>query len=294
MGTPCSPISAVALSQQAQQQISYLAPPGALMVQPDDQITIYMVDQDVPGLEVDVSIRYLSPEGVIVPQLIVLQTDGLGVFQQQFAPTQAGYIAGVAVQTGLTATGVVQSGKAYVIVGLWRGAPNSGTMYYLFCEGYITQTSNLGWPNGPQAFEYDGPGWPQTYPVGFGLGMEATFGPLSNVNALIQSVSLRLTTSAAAGNRRVRLHIGPAALSLGSAIEAQFDQPPSTDAIYQFFPGCGFAGPFAPLLGQLWVHCPLPPGWRTPASIVQTRTVNLDAGDLYGMEVGVEQWLQVG
>lgn len=199
-----------------------------------------------------------------------------------------GQLLNVTVFTG-SATGSL--GLTYAIVQLVRGVGPAAIVMATLLGGYVTEVQGLGFPGSPIRSSLDGPGrLVNSGSIFHGVGAELSLQQPAGVRWEVVSLRTKLSTSAAAGNRRPRLRFDTGPGSPNTSISAPDQVGPSNALTVMWAQGFGWQ---AALFGE--TYAPLPQNVQlSNTQTLYTSTIGFDVNDQYG-DIGftIREWLEV-
>jgi hypothetical protein len=262
-------------------------PPTAVYVAEEDRLLVVNYNSKA-SQEVEIRARVLTPQGHVQ------------VFRHRQScrtdrgPTSDQYQLGEGFLIGLVVLPTqfdTVRGQTFVQVEIVRGSGNAAIGVHQLTGGYISGLGWLGWPMARQDGPSEGPGVLRSI-----VGTDPAAGSqiLETVPTLarwrLQAIRFGLTTSAAVGNRTVRLTLDDGANTF-TRMEAPSLQAPSTTVQYTWFAGAvaqGFVT--ADVLMPLPSPCMLQGGYR-----IGTGVNGFDAGDDFTPpRYVVEEWINEG
>lgn len=202
-------------------------------------------------------------------------------------PLNAGLVTNLSVYSS---AGSPLIGQTFVIIQLVRSVGSVAFVLGTLLQGYVTSTQNLGWPGSAIQSSIEGGGYPRTI-IGTrpAAGAETVETVPTGARWSLERVLVGLTTSAAAGNRNVRLTILSAGSATGS-ITSPLLQPPSTTVLYCYAPNLSYQQDSAGsrLSAPLMRPCILRAG-----DTFTTETIGLQAGDQWLFpQYALTEWLE--
>jgi hypothetical protein len=259
-------------------------PPAPVYVGPDEHIAVHLLNT-LTGAIVDVNLRFLRPDGQIVPIV------------HRFAPTADGAVNLFPIELGegfvlsMSAwwvTGAPGRGRTYLMATLRRGASALGQPFsHVLMAGYVGYPLPLQGPHQPLQHPREGPGYVHRENVNnpaAGADWSITV-PVARIWSVI-AVTCLLQTDATAANRNVNLQVHDAGTQVYQVNPATA-VPALTLAGLSWCP----AGQLSALAGvytaALPVPCMVPGGWT-----IKSNTVGLQAADQFsGINLWVEEWI---
>jgi hypothetical protein len=185
-------------------------------------------------------------------------------------------------------------GQTYVELQLIRGIGTAAIVVGTVLAGYITLTKPIGWPGSPIESSLDGPGYTRTL-VGTAPAAGSEIQEVVPTGARWEPLGmvLRLTTSAAAGNRTARVRYFSNATS-GAVVLPAILSPAASTREYLYAQSLPFAGPLALSTGVSQAQQALPQGvYLTAGESFQTLTDGLNAADAWSQPIYVvREWLE--
>jgi hypothetical protein len=262
-----------------------IEPPTGVYVTRDDQLllTIRLHSPFPSGL---LSLRTLTPDGQIVPQLFTVTA---GLAYNSTATLVIPGVEGFLLSASFAPTGGFW-GDCYATLQIQRGQGTQDvTRGALIVAGYCTALCPLAWPNGPLESTLSGPGeWFDYVTPNPAAGADVTFASDGLMYHDCISASIMFTASAAVANREVSLEAfdgggtsmwlapAPAAITAGQAVRLTWTPAANPTQLGLVM----LAG--MPELRQGYVGMAL-----------RTKTVGLDVADqISNVVLVVRSWLQ--
>ena len=247
-------------------------PPGMVYVTVDDLFVLKVFNPSVAA-NVNVSIRYLTAEGEVLPQFQQFQNIPVSSTPRTFNfRGSEGYVLSATISTPGASAGAV-----YVQLEVGRGAGSQDlTEGHLLIAGYPGSFAALGYPQTQPLPPSAGAGVSRTVTIGSAAaGADFTVNVPPGVIWQLISVTATLVTSATVANRfpffRAWVPGGYGVVYAGAA----FTQPASVTWNYSF--GVGFT---VPASGGTSNGAGITPGNRLPGGgAFGTLTTNLQAAD---------------
>lgn len=262
-----------------------ISPPTALYVTADDSLLV-RAHASVAGLTVGVRARILNPDGDIIPSAFqVLPTSNRVAVTKVFQLAE-GFLLGGAVQLD---AGTARRGQCFVQVILVRGGALASDPGQSLVSDYIVSGEFVGWPQGRVQQSIEGPGILRSI-TGTAPGAGNQVNEVVPVGArwLLRSFRMTLTTSAAAGVRRVHFIVDDGATILLDHAAGD-TQALNTTRNYNEDP----AG-IIRVAQDNEIYVPINSDWRLFAGYRLRTTVTAgDVGDVFAApQYEVEEWLE--
>lgn len=252
-----------------------------------DDFLYWQTWSSVANNPITLSIRYLAPDGQIIPQLEVITPTSDRLVNNKSIRLQEGFILSVS----LLGLGSERPGQVYSRLTLARQAV-PGTFYTaaLLFAGYVSPYDVLAWPFGHNIAPTDNRGNLRsitgTLPA---AGAEISESVPTGVRWRILAFRYSLTSSVAVANRDSQLTIDDGA-NIFVQESAEAPQAASLAWRYTWAPGLVIGAQ-----SNATVFVPLPVGLELNAgSRIRTATQNLQAADQYSApQYFVEEFLSV-
>jgi hypothetical protein len=191
-------------------QTEGVLPPSALYISRDDLITLE-IRNPIFSTSIQLSLRYLDPQGVLVPELFTFSGQSVNA-----TPTieVIQHTEGFLISASIFGTALGR-GAVFCKLLLQRGAGTQDqTLGHVLCQGYVSSDDMLGYPQSPTESSLSGRGLSRgTNFANPAPGVNFSTAVPQGVRWLLKSVFAQLATSAAAGNRNPRLVVSPAGFS---------------------------------------------------------------------------------
>ena len=290
-----------------------VTPPSQLYIQRDDVLVIMGTTQNAPD-NVVITARILLPFAQAPGQPDAPPKEGIAggpivgpgyiqTLQFILAIPVARQLASIAIPLlegyllSLTAWSNTSPsvGNTFVRAQLNRGAVGvlPGNVFALLLSGYVTQLGSLFWPGGQVIKAADGPGFLQTYAVGYpAAGVDFTFTTNQVGRARFAAAIATLTCGAGAANRFVSFQLGP---QVGGTVQYQVQDTVAVTAnqtvTYSLSPGGQLSrGGGTPSFVTLPAPAPL---FDKNAIVISSSTQNIQAADQWSaIRVYTEEWLE--
>lgn len=260
-----------------------VGPPTSLYVTLDDVI-LFQGWAPLATTPVRLSMRLLTPEGVVVPSFYIINVAANGTTPTLKAITNLeGFVLSMSAEV---ATGL--AGAVWVNVVIQRGTGTQDfTQGLNILQGYPSLTDTLSWPQAPPAKSIDGRGLANVVAIGNpGAGADYSFTVPAGVNWLLRSLRLQLVTSAAVASRFVTLRLDDGVGNIFADLPCGTAQTAGTTETYTWTNGSSVANVNVANLGPLPTECRLPGAMR-----IRTNTANLQAGDQFsGLAMELETY----
>jgi fumarate reductase subunit C len=179
-----------------------ILPPSAVYVGQDDTL-ILSVRNPSFATTVNVSVRFLTPQGELKPQLFTLKAASVGATPQLFTLTQSeGFIISASVSAP-----AASRGQVFVKLFLQRGLGSGDTtLGHVLVQDYVSVDDLGAYPQSILHSSIEGRGWAHTV-VGTApaAGANWVLTVPAGVRWRFISVNAQLVTSAVVANRNVRL-----------------------------------------------------------------------------------------
>jgi hypothetical protein len=179
-------------------------PPTALYVGPGDALHFEFKTPGFTG-NAFLAIRFLSPQGEIIPEFYTLQVTASNVANSvMHIPHAEGFILSAVISAGAQSRG-----QAFAQLKLHIGGGSGQEVHaHILCQGYLTAYDSLAYPLSPPESSISGRGFPLV--LVFGPPFPTAFA-IVTVPAgrrwIIRGANCRLVTSAVVGNRTMNLTI---------------------------------------------------------------------------------------
>ncbi len=262
-----------------------IPPPSALYVSLDDKMELD-VWNSLPGLQVRLSVRFLRPDGVVVPTIVFLTPTSDRTRNTFAIDITEGFILSVTVTPTLVAP---LRGQTFCTVVLVRGPTLAAFSHQVLVQDYIFNLNYAGWPGGTIRSPLEGPGVMRSI-VGTDPAAGAEISETVPTNARWRLIALRtnLATSIVVVNRRVKL-------LLDDGVNVYAEAYLSTNIVASTNPAITWAEGYVVFANsdnqQMSV---LPQNNRMRSGFrIRTSTPGLDAGDNFAAPVYlVEEWIE--
>lgn len=265
-------------------------PPAAEYIGVDDSLWVQTVGL-FGGNTIQINVRILRADGVIVPISLQHKIGGGRVADNQVFPLLEGWLLSVSFSC---TTGVIPRNAVYANVALVRPPNTNLAQYRTLFAGYITSQFTQGWPESIPQRETDGPGYPDiagNFAVGApAAGADFVYTVPGSIRVRITSLSALLTTAVAAANRLPSIIIDDGA-NVVAMIPSGNTQAASLAEQYTWADSCPQAALFdnkviAPLPSNLILKA----GWR-----VRSNTTAIQAADQWSaVFILGQQWSEQG
>jgi len=282
MGTPFQSLTAPPAIGYGTKNVP---PPAALAVSTNDQLLIRVRNSNAAPL-LHVFARLLLPDGTVVPNDWAIVPDATRAVNSFTFPLDEGFLLSAAVVA--TAAGVTR-GQCYVQVVLLRGNVTQNFQGYLLTEGYVSNTTALGFPGGPSSYAFEGRGTLRSI-GGTTPAAGAEISETVPTAAIWRLISFRYTlvTSAAVANRLPQLLISDGANTLAQ-VGAAVSIAAGVTTVFSYAQGVQAV---ASQNGQTWCFLPFSE-YLSAGFKIQTLTAAIQAADQYSaVQYLVEEWIQ--
>lgn len=277
--TPTTPASAgpapskiQTLARAVQITAKEVQPNIRLYTQDEDQLQLVALS-NFANAQLQFTLRYLMPDGQIIPTVVVVTAPNAGVFAQVIQNVPEGFLLTADFQS----TTLLSAGQwVFGNITLSRGYPNTPTAFSEILSGYCTGRYNPSWPEWQPQRPLDGPGTIRTI-IGTTPAAGTEINEVVPVNRRWELLSLRalLTTSATVANRQPLFAIKDAVGDIDFTSQSGIAQAASLAWNYTLAP---FGFPATQNL--LEVSMPLfPKRILGSGYIINTSTTGLQAGD---------------
>jgi hypothetical protein len=188
---------------------------------------------------------------------------------------------------------VPERGQTYIMVQLVNGSGATATVIATLVGNYIAGGQAIGWPGSPVVDSFAGAGYPdQRGGLAPAPGTELSFVFGAGLRSRLQTAYCKLTTSAAAGNRLVRVVHQVSGVSVG-VFPAPAVVGPSTLSEYTLVPGGSSQATSSSLGIDQVIGVPDTYVFQHD-QLLATSTVGLAAGDQFsGWNFLFESWVEV-
>jgi hypothetical protein len=201
-------------------------------------------------------------------------------------PLGDGWLMGAEIHASV---GSPRVGQVFVVVDLMRGSGAAAVVLQTLIQGYVTDTSRLGWPGSLIWRSTDGRGVLRaitgTDPA---AGVEIIETVPTNARWLFHAITFTLVTSATVANREVNIAFDDGANVFARSFSGT-NQAATNTVIYSgFHTTQRGAAASTGIVAIPLPRIPLQGGFR-----VRTITTAIDAGDNYGApQYLVEEWIE--
>jgi hypothetical protein len=261
-------------------------PPGQYYITTDDKLLV-LVFSSVVGQFINLTARVLTPTGkIVIHSFPVPETPPYGVGLYLCELTE-GYLLDVKATCG---TAFITRGQVWITISLRRGNLTGGATSAYLVQDYINARHAAAWPPGEHHWTVEGAGALRTI-VGTDPAAGSEVSETIPTGARWRVIAIRtvLTTSAAPGNRTVRLRIDDGT-NIFAIIEAGTVQAPSTTIGYTF----ATSGASQPTLTSQQLVALPNPCLMTFGYRFSTLTGGRDVADDYEAPIYlVEEWLDI-
>lgn len=253
-------------------------PPSGVYVTQDDTLELSVFSPTLSNT-VNLSLRYMRPDGVVVPQFKTVTTLSVGLTPTELLiPGSEGFLLSASVE----APGAPR-GQVFVTLELIRGQGTADkTNGHVLIAGYPGINNSLGFPQSPIASPLDGRGWvftlTQAAPA---AGAEIVVTVPAGEQWILRALRASLTASVAVANRQPTLAIDDGAGNLSVSVTAGNSQAAGTTNTYNWFPGAPLQAVSATVF-----FLTMPPELRLPpGSLIKSVTANIQAADQWSVPV---------
>ncbi len=258
-----------------------IAPPPAMYVTIDDTLVVRTSAPQIAA-ELRISLRYLNPQGVIVPEFYDVIMPGASPF---FIPGAEGFLLSAEIRAVSAVLG-----QAYTTLELQRGR-GSGDLTFgaLLIAGYPATLYPLSYPEGAPRTPLDGRGRILDIAVAAPLaGADFSQVVSGGVNWIPRAVTAQLATTALAGTRQASIVIDDGGGNIVLRSAAASTQAPSLTNIYSWFNGGTAQGNTPVVNGGLPSEIRLASGWN-----IRSLTASIQATDQWSaVVITVEEFVQ--
>jgi len=259
--------------------------PSAAYVEVDD-VLLWETWSTVAAIAVNLSVRLLRADGVIVPFLAqIVSTGSTTAAVTKLVTLPAGFILSATVNSP-----AATHGQLFTRLSVQRGVGSADvTRGDVLISGAPSQFTTLAYPESPATPALSGFGLITYQPVTApGAGADWTFTVQAGLTAIVRGVRAQLATSATAATRLARVQITDGT-HIACEVAAGATQAASLTNLYNWAPGVTVnALGTAPVI----INAGFPRECRLSAGfIIQSATQNIQAADQWSVIVlEVEYW----
>lgn len=250
-------------------------PPTALYVGPGDALHFEFKTPGFTG-NATLAIRFLSPQGEIVPEFYTLAVSASNVSNSvMHIPHAEGFILSAVIFAGAQSRG-----QAFAQLLLHIGGGTGQSVHaHVLLQGYLTAYDSLAYPLSPPESSIGGRGFPsvQIFAAPFPANFAIVTVPLGR-RWIVRGCNVRYNTSPVAGNRQIELIIDDGGAGDNGIIAyGTMVQPANTQVDYSW--GDGLTTTSNALFQNMGLpnELALLAGWR-----LQFGAENMQAGDQVG------------
>jgi hypothetical protein len=263
-----------------------IPPPAPLYVSSDDVLLVQVNNTNATSPTVNIGIRFLSPDGQLMPQLETIVPSSSGAVNTKQIPMQEGFLLGLVVSSPLA----LMRGECFVSVYIVRGfGLGSQATFHKLSQGYVTIFDSLAWPGGAMESSTSGQGNLRSITgTAVGAGVDISEVVPGGRRWRLLTFRAQLTASAAVANRAPSFQISESIVRPLYAIDPLQAQTASQAFVYNWARGIGnrFAN-----VGNVNQNAPIPDMLLFAGNTIKTVTANLQAGDQWGTpQYLVEEW----
>jgi hypothetical protein len=254
-----------------------ISPPGALYVSRDDRLFV-RARNSVASLRLELWVRQLLPNGTVQPSRFHFAPATDRSADTEVFDLAEGWLLSVTIlPTGATP----RRGQTFAEVFLARGREADIQLAAQLVSSYVTTGGTCSWPWGRQEDSTEGPGFMRVFAgTDPAAGVEVIETVPTDARWRIHGFRGRLVTDATAATRQVFLQYieGGASLLMNPAGAGQ------TASLTRDYNGAAYG--VVPALADDELYIPIPGGlWLNGGATVRTLTVNLQAGDNWGLPI---------
>lgn len=261
-----------------------VVPPSALYVSRDDSIVLAIHNPTV-AVTVNVSVRWLSPQGQVIPELYTFTNPISGATTTEFPIKHPeGFILSASLFGNNSARG-----QCFTRLFIRRGAGSQDTTIgHILCQGYVALDDFLGYPQSPTESSISGRGNLRSITIAAPApGAEVTQTVPAGVRWILRSFLVFLGTSATVATRVPQLRVRDPSLATGIQVPVPLGVVASQSTSVTWGAGNSSVG----LANAQSVGFPaeviLGPGW-----VFGTLTINIQAADTYTSPIAlVEEYV---
>lgn len=265
-------------------------PPASLFVKPDDQLALY-INNDQVGVTLELNTRILRLDGsIIIDRRTVTPTSDASLTFTVIKPSIEGFLLSTGI--GIIAGGV-KRGNCFVTLVFQRALFNTFTGSQVLFARYVESDPICSWPIPCLQSPSEGPGFTNIV-VGTAPALGAEIAETVPARRLwkLRSFAATLTASAAAANRApiLRIEDGAANFFFRSA-QANFVVAGGVGNLC-WAPSMAYIAPGVATNTAGMADLP-PEMFLRPGAVIRTLTLNIQAGDQYAAPVyNVEEWIE--